>query len=139
VLPSRSLGTLVGAGGLAVALGLCLDLARLYMAGNELENRSRAASRAAAERLDGSAAGLEAAIRAARAQLASWTASRGSPTSVTVEFAPSPGGIYLERPRLAAKYRFTRVRAQEQVPVYFLSAFGIGPSRAVAASAVSGQ
>jgi len=121
-------------------MGLCLDLARLYIAKNELQNYADAAAIAAANRLDGTAAGIANAISEAQTNVNKWYFDNSSVSSVTVDFATSPAGAFSSNPSPATGYAFTRVQVQGNVPVYFLPIFaGIGVSSTVKATAVAGQ
>ena len=121
-------------------LGLCLDLARMYIAKNELQNYADAASIAAANRLDGTAAGISAAISEAQNNVNKWTFGQSAVGSVTVDFATTPTGAFVSNPNPATNYRFTRVQAAGNVPIYFLPILpGVATSSAVMATSVAGQ
>jgi len=144
-LPRRRRGfVLITAAVAAVAilgmLGLCLDLARLYVGKNELQGFVDAASIAAANRLDGTSAGITAAISEATANVNRWGFGQDAPAAVQVEFSLLPGGAYLANPIPALGYRFTRVRAQGTVPIYFVPIFtSVGTTYNVDAVSVAGQ
>lgn len=134
-------------------IGLAFDLGRLYIVRNEAQGYCDAAALAAASLLDGTTAGINAARNAA--QQGSYLGSGGgwksyhfqnvSFTNVKVEFAttylasdPSSGN-WTENPATGAGYRFVRVTASGQVPMY-LSPVLTGQSTATAgASAVAAQ
>jgi Flp pilus assembly protein TadG len=121
-------------------VGLCLDLARMYVAKNELQNYSDAASIAATNRLDGTVAGVTNAITEATTNGNKWGFAQNAVSSVTVDFATAKAGPWLSNPSPATGYRFTRVRGQGNVKLYFLPILpGLGTSRTVAATAVAGQ
>jgi Flp pilus assembly protein TadG len=121
-------------------LGLSLDLARMYVAKNELQNYTDAASIAATNRLDGSAAGISNAVVEATSNVNRWAFGRSVVGSVTVEFATASAGPWLANPNPATGYRFVRVRAEGGVPLFFLPMVpGVGQSRTVQATSVAGQ
>ncbi len=121
-------------------LGLCVDLARMYVTKNELQNYADAASIAAANRLDGSATGVNAAVSEATANVNRWWFDTKNVTGVTVDFSTTPTGTFVANPSPATGYRFARVQAQMSVPIYFLPIFaGLSTSRSVNATAVAGQ
>lgn len=121
-------------------LGLCLDLARLYVAKNELQGYADAAAIAAANRLDGTLAGISAATTEAQTNVNKWYFDTNSVASVTVDFSTTSTGGFLTNPSPALGYAFVRVQAQGSVPIYFLPIFsGVGTSRNVQTTAVAGQ
>jgi hypothetical protein len=135
---------LFAAAGSAVAilaiLGLCLDLARLYIAKNELQSYSDAVSIAAANRLNGTAAGIADATTEAASNVNKWAFGNSAVPTVTVDFAVTLAGPYVASPNPAIAYRFARVQAEGAVPIYFLPIFsGIATSRPVSATSTAGQ
>lgn len=121
-------------------LGLSLDLARMYVAKNELQNYSDAASIAATNRLDGTTAGINNAITEATTNGNRWAFAQSAVSSVTVDFATATAGPWVSNPNPATGYRFTRVRGQGDVRLYFLTILpGLGTARTVAATSVAGQ
>jgi Flp pilus assembly protein TadG len=121
-------------------LGLCVDLARMYVTKNELQNFADAASIAAANRLDGSSTGVTAAASEATSNVNKWWFDTKPVTGVTVDFSTTPTGTYVANPSPATGYRFARVQAQMSVPIYFMPIFaGVSTSHSVSATAVAGQ
>jgi Flp pilus assembly protein TadG len=121
-------------------LGLCLDLSRMYIAKNELQSYTDAAAIAAANRLDGTTTGTANATTEATTNVNRWAFGQTAVGSVTVEFAASTAGPWLASPNPALGYRFTRVRAQGNVGLYFLAIFPLGgTSKAVSAISIAGQ
>lgn len=121
-------------------LGLGIDLARMYVAKNELQNFTDAASIAAAARLDGSPAGFTAAQTAAQNNVNKWGFGTQPAASITVDFAQALAGPYQAAPGQATGYRFVRVSANGGVPLYFMGMIpGVGFNRTVGAQSVAGQ
>ncbi len=121
-------------------LGLCLDLARLYIGKNELQSYADAASIAAANRLDGTTTGITNATTEATTSINKWYFDTNSVGSVTVGFATTSTGAFLASPSPALGYAFVRVQAQGTVPIYFLPIFSnVGSSQNVQVTAVAGQ
>jgi Flp pilus assembly protein TadG len=134
-------------------IGLAFDLGRLYIVRNEAQGYCDAAALAAASMLDGTMAGINAARNAAQTgqyfySSGAWKGYHFQNTSfqnVTVEFAtqytasdPSTGD-WTPSPSTGAGYRFVRVTASGQVPMY-LSPILTGQSTGTAtASAVAAQ
>lgn len=120
--------------------GLCLDLARLYIAKNELQNYADSAAIAAAAVLDGTSTGIANATAEARQNANKWYFDNSAVSSVTVDFATAFNGAFLTNPNPPTGYAFARVQVQGSVPVYFLPIFsGIGTTSNVSALAVAGQ
>lgn len=92
--------TAILAVGLVLAVGLCIDGARIYMTRTELQNAADAAALAAARELNGGTGGLTDAVTAAQSaalQTNKYGLNRtgGNAPAVTissVEFAPTLGG-----------------------------------------------
>lgn len=114
--------------GLALAVGLCLDVARFYMTRTELQNAADAASLAAARELNSSMMGLATADERARAIANTYGFGHRGVTIQQVEFALNLDGPYtLWDPSLAGdldhplkKARFVRVTTEPaSLPVLF--------------------
>lgn len=121
-------------------LGLSLDLGRMYVAKNELQNYADAAAIAATNRLDGSAAGISNAITEATTNVNRWAFGQSTVGSVTVDFATATAGPWVANPNPATGYRFTRVQAQGPVRLYFMTILpGLGTAQTVASTSVAGQ
>ncbi|HYM10478.1 MAG TPA: pilus assembly protein TadG-related protein [Bryobacterales bacterium] len=143
--PGRRRGfVLVTAAVAAVAIlgmtGLCLDLARLYIAKNELQNYADSAAIAAANVLDGTATGITNATAEAQQNANKWYFDNSAVSSVAVDFSTTFNGAFSTNPNPATGYAFARVRVQGSVPVYFLPIFSSTSTvSAVSALAVAGQ
>ena len=119
--------------------GLATDLARMYVAKNELQNYTDAAALAGVIRLNGTLAGISEATNDASADINSWNFDTRSVDDVLVEFGPTIDGPWEDAPAFATGYRFIRVFAQADVPVYLSQILpGVGPSRTVRARSVAG-
>jgi Flp pilus assembly protein TadG len=134
-------------------IGLAFDMGRLYIVRNEAQGYCDAAALAAASMLDGTMNGINAARAAAQTgqyfnTSGGWKGYHFQNTAfqnVTVEFAtqyapndPSSGD-WTASPSTGAGYRFVRVTASGQVPMY-LSPILTGQSTGTAAaSAVAAQ
>ena len=118
-------------------MGLCMDLARLYIAKNELQNYADAAAIAATNRLDGTTTGISNATTEATTNVNKWFFDTTSVGTVTVDFATSPTGAFASSPNPATGYAFTRVQAQGTLPLYFMSIFSnVGATYNVSATSV---
>jgi len=120
-------------------LGLCLDLARLYIAKNELQNFTDAASIAAANRLDGTVTGISDATTEATNNVNKWSFGQNAVATVNVAYSTTVAGAYSASPNPAVGYNFVRVQAAGQVPIYFMPIFsGIAAARGINATSVAG-
>ena len=130
----------IGAAAMLGTLVLCLDLGRLYIAKNELQSFSDAAAIAAANRLNGTTAGIAAAVTEAQTNVNRWSFQNSSVAPVVVDFSTGPGETFVSDPNPATGYAFVRVQAQGSVSVYFAGLFqGALGSQVVQATAVAGQ
>ena len=126
-------------------LGLSADLGRVYVVKNELQTFVDAAAAAAAYELDGTTQGLDDARAVAASGPGSnsrnrWDFGNQAVTDVQVSYSTSASGPYEANPSLATGYRFIRVTATANLPLYFLVVFpGVGRAQVVSAVATAGQ
>lgn len=131
---------------LIAGVGLVVDAGRMAAAKTELQAFADAAALAAAAELDGTAAGV------ARARAVGLTGPHSADNmnrwdfatlpvgAVSVNFARMPAGPFEPTPATAEGYRFVRVAASGEVPLYFLPILpGVGRRQTVPVSAVAGQ
>jgi hypothetical protein len=109
------------AAGLIGAMGLAIDMGRLFIAKNETQAYCDAGSLAAALQLDGTSAGITRATAAAESVGNTWNMDTANISTVSVDFAPAQSGPWSTSPSAPAGYIYARVRASVQVPLYFLS------------------
>jgi Flp pilus assembly protein TadG len=119
-------------------LGLCLDLARLYIVRNELQAYADAAAIATAAELNGTEAGLNAAQDRAASQTNRWNFDTARVEDPDVSFADAAAGPWRDKPGTVAELRYARVHVRASVPLWFLSA-GTGHGRTIEATAAAGQ
>ncbi len=81
-------------------LGLSVDLGRIYVTKNELQNFSDAAALAAAHRLNGTNAGISAARDRALADTNKWNFGSESVSDITVAFSTDSTGTFDETPAI---------------------------------------
>lgn len=118
-------------------VGLAFDLGRIYIARNEAQVFTDAASMTAAARLDGSASGIDAARRAVAQLPMRWNLGTQPFTGVFLEFSADRQRWELD-PRDPAPIQFVRVTAPaNDVEITFLRAVGAPDSLTVPASSVS--
>ena len=123
---------------LLAVIGLAFDLGRIYIARNEAQVFTDAASMAAAVQLDGTSAGLTRAKAAVEHLPAKWNLGTQSFAGVVTEFS-ADGKLWDAQPDDAAGVKFARVRAPENhLNIIFLSAVGGPLDFTVPARAVAG-
>lgn len=134
-------------------IGLAFDLGRMFIVRNEAQGYCDAAALAAASMLDGTLTGISNARTAAQTgqyfnSSGAWKAYHFQNTAfqgVSVEFATQyaannpASGDWTPSPASGAGYRFVRVTASGQAPVYFMSIVTGQSTGTAAASAVAAQ
>ena len=128
--------------------GLAIDLCRVYITQNELQNFTDSGAIWAVSKLDGTNPGIAAARVAALPETDSgsnvnrWSFGHEKVRSgvTTVEFATDAAGPFVANPPTPLGYRFARVSTQSTIPVYFASIFpGVGFNSIVGAFSIAGQ
>lgn len=113
---------------LLAVIGMTFDLGRVYIARNEAQIFTDAASMAAAKQLDGTAAGLDRARAAVTALPDRWNLGTEDFKGVIVEFS-ADGKQWDADPKDLKSVRYARVTAPDNhVAIMFLRAVG-GPDR----------
>jgi uncharacterized membrane protein len=121
---------------LAVA-GMAFDLGRVYIARNEAQVFTDAASMAAAKQLDGTAAGVDRARAAVAAMPNRWNLGTETFSGVVIEFSID-GQLWDQQPKNVAALRFARVTAPDNhMEIMFLRAVGGPPEFTVPARAAA--
>jgi Flp pilus assembly protein TadG len=156
-LRRRASGFVVIAAALTIVMligimGLCMDLARMYIARNEIQAFTDAASIGATLQLNGTDQGNQNAQ-----QLVSqyqnpdmWNFQTATPQNVTVAFAAVATGPYVTNPSSANGVKYAKVTAESPVVLYFMPGFSttapvgmmlatIGRVQTLQAVATSGQ
>ncbi len=104
-------------------VGLAVDIGRIYIAKSETQIFTDSASLAATLELDGTDAGINRALARVDSNPNRWNFQTSDFTSVTTAFAKSLDGEWTDYPSNPMGYRYARVHASVNVPVYFLSLF----------------
>lgn len=120
-------------------LGLAVDLGRMYVVKNEMQAYADAASLAAAVELDGTTAGVSRALSAVSSSTNRWNLGTATFSGTQTEFATDPSGPWQASPSPTADYRFVRVRAGGNIPLYFLPAVASPSNTNLSALAIAGQ
>jgi uncharacterized membrane protein len=122
---------------LLAVIGLAFDLGRVYIARNEAQVFVDAASMAAAQQIDGTAAGLDRARAAVKRLPDRWNLGANSFEGVQVEFAPD-SEHWSAQPQEAENVHFVRVMAPDNhLDIVFLRAVGGPETFTVPAQAVA--
>ena len=126
--------------------GISVDLGRIYVTKTELQQYADAAAIDAAFELDGTSAGITDAYNKAivgpgtTATRNRWNFDTSNVTLGAVEFSQLPTGGWNANPSPAANYRFVRVVATANIPIYFLRILpGTSSTQTVDATAIAGQ
>jgi len=106
--------------GLMGAIGLAVDVGRLFTIKNEVQAYSDAAALAAAMKLDGTAAGITSAKSAVTNSKNSWNFNTTTMPTPTVEFAQVAAGPWSTNPGAPAGYIYARVTATVSAPLAFM-------------------
>ena len=121
------------------ALGLSVDIGRMYVAKSEVQAFTDAAALAATLRLNGTNSGFDAARAAAANSINRWNFNSANVPSPQVDFATAMAGPWEANPASAAGYICTRVRASVQVPLYFVGMVVAQSQSSVSAKSVAAQ
>jgi hypothetical protein len=122
---------------LLAVVGMAFDLGRVYIARNEAQVFTDAASMAAAKQLDGTPAGLDRARAAVAAMPNRWNLGTENFSGIVIEFS-ADGEQWETQPKDPATLHYARVTAPENhVEIMFLRAVGGPPDFTVPARAVA--
>jgi len=134
---------LSAAAALILLLGMCglaVDVGRMYITKNEAQSYADSAALDAAAKLDGSAAGIQAATAAVTASVNTWQFNTTSFTGTTVEFSTDGVSGWDSSPSNPANYGYARVTATARsLGLFFLPVVGTPQQMNIVASAVAGQ
>ena len=102
------------------AVGLSIDMGRLYAVRTEMQSYTDAAALAAALELDGGTTGIAAAKAAVTATNNSWNFNTKTVSTPTVEFAQNSTGPWASSPGSGSGYVYVRVTASVSAPLGFM-------------------
>ncbi len=114
------------------ALGLVVDMGRLYVLKSQAQATADAAALSAAVRLDGTLKGLAESAEVGR-RMAPRAGQAG------IEFSTTEGGPWTKQPEASVECRFVRARLQLQTPMFFSRLLTGDAKGSVGATAVAGQ
>lgn len=121
------------------AVGLALDLGRMYVVKSEAQTYADAAALNGALYLDGTSAGLDEAQAKALATSGKYHFNSRNFTQPQVRFGASEAGPWQSRASAPLNSRFVQVTATAPVTLYFMRAVTPKTASTVAARAVAGQ
>lgn len=131
--------------GIILAVGLCIDVARIYMVRTELQNAADAAALAAARELDSGAGGIQDAVTRATTIVNNYGFNDAAVniSAVNVQFAVNLNqDPYVSAATAQANptnYRFVKVTTQSVATPMLFSARALGANHTEARSAVAGM
>jgi Flp pilus assembly protein TadG len=130
--------------GIILAVGLCIDVARIYMVRTELQNAADAAALSAARELNSGASGINDAVTRATSIVNSYGFNDATVgiQAVDVQFAINLNGTYVSAATAAAaptNYRFVRVTTQSASTPMLFSARVLGANHTQSRNAVAGM
>ncbi|HXQ70084.1 MAG TPA: pilus assembly protein TadG-related protein [Pyrinomonadaceae bacterium] len=130
--------------GIILAVGLCIDIARMYMVRTELQNAADAAALSAARELSSGAGGIQDAVARATAIVNNYGFNDAvvNIPAVNVEFAINLNGPYVSSATAQAapaNYRFVRVTTPSVSMPMLFSARVLGANRSQTRNAVAGM
>ena len=127
------------------ALGMAVDMGKLYITKSETQAFCDAASVAAALKLNGAASGITNAIAAVSATTNTWNFNTSTVSSPTVEFSILSTGPWVANPSPATGYIYARVKTAVTPSTFFvpviLKNFGqtVTYTQTVNSMAIAGQ
>jgi hypothetical protein len=121
------------------ALGLAVDVGRMFIAKNETQAFCDSAALGAAMALDGTTTGIAAAQAAVTNSTNAWNLGTSRVNSPTVVFATGAAGPWTANPNPATGYMYARVSATAPVQLYFLPVIVAQSIENVASSATAAQ
>jgi len=128
--------------GIILAVGLCIDVARIYMVRTELQNAADAAALAASQELNSGASGIQDAVTRATTIVNNYGFNRAAVNIVNVEFGVNLEGAYVDAETAEANpdnIRFVRVTTQTSSTPMLFSASVLGASHGESRNATAGM
>src|SRR6266498_3297508 len=131
--------------GLVLAVGLCIDVARVYFIRTELQNAADAAALAAARELDSGTGGIQDAVTRATTIVNNYglNSARAAVTIPSVEFAVNLNGPYWpqgpDTDANAANIRFVRVTTQTAATTMLFAVRALGNNHRESRTATAGM
>jgi len=124
---------------LIAALGLAVDVGRMFIAKNETQAYCDSAALAAALALDGTTGGIDNAKTAVANSTNNWNLDSTKVSNPTLTFATALGGPWVASPNPATGYIYARVSATVPENLYFIPIVVSQTTQNVTSSATAGQ
>jgi Flp pilus assembly protein TadG len=121
------------------ALGLAVDIGRMFITKNETQAYCDSAALAAALALDGTTTGITSAQAAVSNSKNSWNFGSAVVSNPTTTFATDIAGPWLASPNPASGYVYAKVAAVVPMQLYFLPIFTTQYKQNVASAAIAAQ
>lgn len=122
-----------------LAVGMAVDIGRMFIVKNETQNFCDAAALAAALSLDGTSTGITNAQNAVTNSTNTWNFGTSTISSPTVEFATTSNGPWSGSPSSPSGILYVRVKATAPVPMYFIPVVNQIFTQNVNSYAIGGQ
>ena len=124
---------------LFAALGLAVDVGRIFITKNELQQFCDSAALGAAQALNGDSTGIASAKSAVSSSTNTWNLGTANFSSPTVSFATASAGPWDPNPAAPAGYMYAKVTATVSLPLYFIPVVVSQTSQNLTGTAVAGQ
>lgn len=121
------------------ALGLAVDIGRMFITKNEIQQFCDSAALAAAQALNGTSAGISNAQNAVTNSTNSWNLGTSAISSPTVKFGTTSTGPWDPNPASPAGYMYAQVTASVSLPLYFIPVVVGTNAQNVNSTAIAGQ
>ncbi len=121
------------------ALGMAVDLGRMFITKNETQSFCDAGALAAVMKLDGTTTGITNAKNAVTNLGNKWNMDSTTVASPDIKFATSSSGPWVADPNPAIGYTYTQVTATVSLPLYFIGVVVGNTTQSVTSLAKAGQ
>ena len=121
------------------ALGMAIDLGRMFIVKNETQAFCDAGAIAAVLQIDGTSNGVSNAKSAVTNSTNKWNLSSTSISSPGVVFAKSGSGPWVANPNPATDYVYVKVSTTVTMPLYFIAVVVGNTTQDVSSTAIAGQ
>ncbi|HUQ93560.1 MAG TPA: pilus assembly protein TadG-related protein [Bryobacteraceae bacterium] len=121
------------------ALGLAVDMGRVFISKNETQAFCDAAALAAGLKIDGTTDGINKAVTAVNNSTNGWNFGTTLMSGPSVTFSTAPGGPWTSNPSPATGYIYVKVEVTVPVKLYFLPVVVNQYSQNVVSRAIAGQ
>ena len=121
------------------ALGMAVDIGRMFIVKNETQVFCDAGSMAAVLQLDGTENGISNAKNAVTNSTNKWNLDSSAISSPSVKFATAPSGPWVDNPSPATGYVYVKVGVATTLPLYFIPVVVGKTTQEIDSYAIAGQ